>query len=83
MEDPEKVESVTPCMYVYKAKIQSDGILDKLKLTIVVIWDLQNKEMIGDTCYPTSSISTLNHLLAYSSNHKERSHTFNFIGEFL
>ena len=35
-------------MDVYKAKIQSDGSLDKLKLRIVVRGDLQNKEMVGD-----------------------------------
>ena len=29
-------EPETPCMDVYKAKIQSDGILDRLKLRIVV-----------------------------------------------
>ena len=33
-------EPVTPCMDVYKAKIQSDGSLDKLKLRIVVKGDL-------------------------------------------
>ena len=27
---------MTPCMNVYRAKIQSDGTLDKLKLRIVV-----------------------------------------------
>ena len=32
-------EPVTPCMDVYKAKIQSDGSLDKLKLRIVVRGD--------------------------------------------
>ena len=36
IEDPKDGEPVTPCMDVYKAKIQSDGILDKLKLRIVV-----------------------------------------------
>ena len=36
-------------MDVYKANIQSNGSLDKLKLIIVVIEDLQNKEMVGDT----------------------------------
>ena len=40
-------EPVTLCMDVYKAKIQSDGSLDKLKLRIVVRGDLQNKEMVG------------------------------------
>ena len=48
-EDPKDGEPVTPCMDVYKAKIQSDGSLDKLRLIIVVIGDLQNKEMVGET----------------------------------
>ena len=30
IEDPKDGEPVTPCMDVYKAKIQSDGSLDKL-----------------------------------------------------
>ena len=49
IEDQNEGEPVTPCMDVYKAKIQSDGSLDKLKLRIVVRGDLQNKEMVGDT----------------------------------
>ena len=40
---------MTPCMDVYKAKFQSDGSLDELKLKIVVRGDLQNKELVGDT----------------------------------
>ena len=40
---------VTSCMYVYKANIKSDGIIDKLKSGIVVRGDFQNKEMIGYT----------------------------------
>ena len=36
IEDPKDGEPVTPCMDVYKAKIQSDGSLDKLKLGILV-----------------------------------------------
>ena len=49
VQNPEKGDPVTPCMYVYKAKIQSDGSLDKLKLRIMVRGDLQNKESFGDT----------------------------------
>ena len=49
IEDPKDGEPVTPCMDVYKPKIQSDGSLDKLKLKIVVRGDLQNKETVGDT----------------------------------
>ena len=40
IEDPKDGEPVTPCMDVYKAKIQSDGSLDKLKLRIIVRGDL-------------------------------------------
>ena len=36
MDVPEKGDPLTPFMDVYKAKIKSDGIIDKLKLIIVV-----------------------------------------------
>ena len=42
VEDPEKDEPVTPCMDVYKAKIQYDVSLDKLMFKIVVRGDLHN-----------------------------------------
>ena len=54
----EKGETVTPCMDVYKAKIKSDGSLDKLKLKIVVKGDMKNKELVGDTWSPTASMRT-------------------------
>ena len=57
-------------MDVYKAKIQSDGSLDKLKLRIVVRGDLQNKEIVGDTWSPTASIITLKYLLADTAKQK-------------
>ena len=72
IEDPEKDEPVTPCMDVYKAKIQSDGSLDKFKLIIVVRGDLQNKELVGYTWSPTASMRTLKYFLTYSTNHKAR-----------
>ena len=43
IEYQNKGEPVTPCMDVYKANIQYDGSLEKLKLRIVVRGDLQNK----------------------------------------
>ena len=36
IEDQNEGDPITPCMDVYKAKNQSDGSLDKLKLIIVV-----------------------------------------------
>ena len=83
IEDQNEGEPVTPCMDVYKAKIQSDGSLDKLKLRIVVRGDLQNKEMVGDTWSPTASIRTLKYFLADAAKHKARVHQLDFIGVFL
>ena len=57
-------------MDVYKAKIQSDGSLGKLKLRIVVRGYLQNKELVGDTSSSTSSMRTLKQLFADDINHK-------------
>ena len=54
IEDQNEGEPITPCMDVYKAKIQSDGSLDKLKLKIVVRGDLHNKKLFGDTWSPTA-----------------------------
>ena len=70
-------------MDVYKAKIQSYGSLDKLKLRIVVRGDLQNKEMVGDTWSPTASMRTLKYFLADAAKHKARVHQLDFIGAFL
>ena len=70
-------------MDFYKAKIQSDGSLDKLKLRIVVREDLQNKEMVGDTWSPTASMRTLKYFLADAEKHKARVYQLDFIGLFL
>ena len=43
MYNPGQGEPVTPCMYVYKVKIQYVGSLDKLKLRVVVGGNFQNK----------------------------------------
>ena len=83
IEEPKDGEPVTPCMDVYKAKIQSDGNLDNLKLRIVVRGDLQNKEMVGDTWSPTTSMSTLKYFQADTAKHKARFHQLDFIGVLL
>ena len=83
IEDPKDGEPVTPCMDVYKAKIQSDASLDKTKLRIVVRGDFQNKEMAGETWSPTASMRALKCLLADASKHKARVHQLDFIGAFL
>ena len=83
IEDPKDGEPVTPCMDVYKAKIQSDGSLDKLKLRIVVRGDLQNKEMVGDSWSPKASMRTLKYFLGDAAKHKAIVHQLYFIGAFL
>ena len=70
-------------MDVYKAKIHSDGSLDKLKLRIVVRGYLQNKEMVEDTWSQTAFMRTLKYFLADAAKHKARVHQVYFIGAFL
>ena len=67
IEDQNEGERVTPYMDVYKAKIQSDGSLDKLKLRIVVRGDLQNKKIGGYTWSPTDFMRTLKYFLEDSA----------------
>ena len=83
VEHQNEGEPVTPCMDVYKAKVQSDGSIDKLKLIIVVRGDLQNTEMVGDTCSPTAFMRILNYFLEDAAKHKVRVHQLDFIGSFL
>ena len=83
MDDQEKGEPVIPFIDVYKAKMQSDGNLDKLNSRTVVRGDFQNKGMVGDTSSLTSSMRTLKFLLADTSNHKSRVYQLDFIEAFL
>ena len=67
----------------YKAKIHSDGRLDKPKFIVVVIGDLQNKELVGDTWSPIASMRNLKYFSEYAVKHKARVHQLGFIGAFL
>ena len=80
MEDPTKGEPVTPVMDMIREKLQSYGSLDKLKLIIIVGWELQNKETIKDNLSLTSSTITLEYFPADSSKHKARVHQLYLIG---
>ena len=68
---------------MYKAKIQSDGSLDKLKFRVVVGEDLQNKELIGDNWSPTASMRTLKYFLADVTKHKARLYHLDLVWAFL
>ena len=63
---------MNPYVDAYKEKIQSDGSIDKLKLIIVVIGYLNNKELVGDTWSPTASMRTLKYFLADDVKNKAR-----------
>ena len=67
MDDPRNEYPVTRFIDVNKSNIKSDGSIDKLKLRIGLRGDLKNKEMIGYTWAPTSSMRTLKYFLAYAS----------------
>ena len=81
VEDIYKDEPVIPCMDFYKAKIQSDGSIDKLKLIIVVRGDLYNKELVGYTWSLIASMRNIEYLLSDVTKHKARVHQLYFIGE--
>ena len=83
VHDIEKGEPVTSYRDVYKAKIQSDGSFDKLRLIIVVGGFVHNKELVGYTCSPTASIINLKYFLEDAIKHKTRVHQLDFIGSFL
>ena len=64
-------------MDFYKTKIQSDGSLDKLKLTI------ENKELVVDNWSPTSSLRTLKYFQADLVKHKAIFYQLDFIVAFV
>ena len=63
VEYPEKDEPVTPCIDVYKSKIQSDGSLDKTKPRILFRGDFKNRELVEDTWSPIASMRNLKYFL--------------------
>ena len=67
-------------MDVYKENIKYYESLDKLNLRILVIVDLQNKEMVGYNWSQTLSTRTLKYLLENYTNNKVILHQLNFIG---
>ena len=57
-------------MDVYKARIQFDGSLDKIRMITVVRGDLKNNDFVRDTWSPTASMRTLKYFLADANNKK-------------
>ena len=67
----------------YKAKNKSDGSHDNLRLRILVIGDLHDKESVVDTWSPTASMMNLKYFLADTVKHKAGVYQLYFIGSFL
>ena len=55
----------------------------KLNLRIVVRGDMQNKELVEDTCSPAASMRRLKYFFADETKHKARFHQLYFIEAFL
>ncbi|MGH7974584.1 MAG: hypothetical protein ACREBR_03580 [bacterium] len=83
LEDPKMDDKVTPCMDTYRAKLKSNGTLDKLKVRIVVRGDLQKQQSHEDTWSPTASVKLLRVFLAHAARMKCRVKQLDFIGAFL
>ncbi|MGH7973945.1 MAG: reverse transcriptase domain-containing protein [bacterium] len=80
LQDPKADEKVTPCMDTYRAKLKSDGTLDKQKVRIVVRGDLQKQQSKEDTWSPTASVKLLKMFLAHAARMKCRVKQLDFIG---
>jgi hypothetical protein len=73
----------TPVMEIFKVKVKSDGLLDKLKMRLVVWGDMQDKTITEDKWSPTASFRSLKMFLAHASWLKVKVKQLDFIGTFL
>jgi len=84
IENPKLGEKVYPTLSLYKVKLNSKGLLDKLKSRIVVRGDLMRQDLPhGDPYSPTASSRTLKMFLADAAKHQVRVKQLDFIGAFL
>jgi len=84
LASPRKGEIVYPTLSLYKVKLNSRGLLDKLKARIVVRGDLMKEYLPhGDPWSPTASARALKMFIADSARHRARTKQLDFIGAFL
>jgi len=79
---PEEDEKVTPTKMTFKAKINSDGSLDKCKARLVVRGDLQ-AEIPGDGWSPTASFRLLRRFIAEAARTGKCIKQLDFISAFV
>ena len=79
---PEENERVTPTKVTYKAKINSDGSLNKCKARLVVRGDLQ-AEIPGDQWSPTASFRLLRRFIAEAARTGKSIKQLDFISAFV
>ena len=70
LEDPGPDERVYPIMEVNRAKIDSEGMLEKLKTRLVVRGDIMRKHITEDSWSPTAAIRDLKFFLADAARSK-------------
>jgi hypothetical protein len=58
-DTPHSGETSTPVMEIFKVKVKGNGSLDKLKTQLVVMGDLQDKNITEDKWSPTASFRSL------------------------
>ena len=79
---PDANEAITPTRFVYKAKLKSDGSLEKCKARLVVRGDLQ-AEIPGEGWSPTAPFRLLRRLLAESARTARTIKQLGFISAFV
>jgi hypothetical protein len=79
---PNEGEKITPTKFVYKAKLKSDGSLDKCKARLVVRGDLQ-AEIPGDQWSPTASFRLLRRFIAEAARMGKSIKQLDFISAFV
>jgi len=72
-----------PVMEIFKVKVKSEGLLDKLKTRLVVRGDLQDKNITEDKWSPTASFRSLKMFLAHACKVKAWVKQLDFVGAFL
>jgi hypothetical protein len=76
-------ESSMPVMEIFKVKVKSNGLLDKLKTRLVVRGDLQDKNITKDKWSPSASFYSLKMFLAHTCKLKAWVKELDFVGAFL
>ena len=76
-------EKCLPVRVVYKTKLRSDGLVDKLKTRIAIRGDLDQGATDEDNAAPLASFRLLKIFLCIAAQRKRRVHQADYIGAYL